>query len=185
MRTSLARAACMAPKKSVFLPLDSRPSACTADEIDPGACTRAPLAPTATLTPVGGSSETGVPHDPQKRKPVLMFEPQTLQTLGGSSIGCDPAPLVGFGIACGTARFALDVPVPEPVADGDGDAETPPLPALALALATPPPSSDRTSPHLTHEREPIALKVRHPSQTSPTSIARASVPPRPNGRQIA
>src|SRR5688572_17276527 len=173
MRTSLARAACMAPKKSVFLPLDSRPSACTADEIDPGACTRAPLAPTATLTPVGGSSETGVPHDPQKRKPALMFEPQTLHTLGGSSIGCDPA----SAIACGTARFALDAPVPEPVADA---AATPPLPALALALATPPPSSDRTSPHLTHEREPIALKVRHPSQTSPTSIAGASVPPRPN-----
>jgi hypothetical protein len=96
-------------------------------------------------------SSTGVPHAPQKRKPGLRSAPQTAHVRFGAPGAAPPEEPIAWGLAAPDG-WALAIA------------------ARASAAEPPCPSSDRPDPQRLHVRAPIGLKVRHPSQTNPTSM---------------
>src|SRR5690606_3526217 len=107
------------------------------------------------------SSSTGMPQEPQNLNPGLIGVAQVAQARAPTAPGA-----VGIGGMEGEGRAVL------------GATELAEAPSAAPALASAPvdaralragASSDRAAPQRLHVREPIGLKVRHPSQTSPTS----------------
>src|SRR5690606_22872508 len=164
---SLARAACMVLKNSVFLPLPS------GREV---ALTTGGLA-----SPIGVSSDgrvssgIAVPHEPQNLNDGFTEAPQVGQVRGetGPGIVLIPGCMYGVGPPNGSAVCAAAASAPAPS----------PSPLLLLRARPAAPaaeagraSSDRASPQRLQARDPIGLKVRHPSQTSPTSIRPAVYP---------